>query len=199
MIRLEDISLSYGEKVIVENLSFHIPRQSKACLYGPSGGGKTSLLKTLLGFVIPEKGNFFVDGDKAEETSILKIRQKISWLPQNVNLPVHSAEELLLEYFPVQHKDVAIDFLEQFGLCSEFLQKPFTEMSGGQKQRVLLSSILSLQKPILLLDEPTSALDDESVEKIMDTIFNLENITMLSTSHNPRWIERCNVHIRIGE
>ena len=77
------------------------------------------------------------------------------------------------------------------------IDKNFTEMSVGQKQRVVIAACLTLDGDILLMDEPTSALDNHSIEKLISTINSLENKTILSVSHNSKWIDNSDLIIEL--
>jgi polar amino acid transport system ATP-binding protein/putative ABC transport system ATP-binding protein len=79
-------------------------------------------------------------------------------------------------------------FCEKLGLPREMLTRSFDEMSGGQKQRIVIAVCLSLEREILLLDEPTASLDDEAIETLIECIKGLENTTVVSASHNSKWL-----------
>jgi ABC-type Mn2+/Zn2+ transport system ATPase subunit len=121
-----------------------------------------------------------------------KIRNKMVWLPQNIHLPVNSGKELteLLD-FNENNKQLYKNYLQQLGITNQIEEKLFTEVSGGQKQRIVLAACLSLEKPILLLDEPVSALDDQSIDQFIDVISTLKDKTIVSTSHNMKWLKHC--------
>jgi ABC-type lipoprotein export system ATPase subunit len=84
-----------------------------------------------------------------------------------------------------------IDILSDLGLDAEVLDKEFTDLSTGQRQRVGIALCILLDKPVLLLDEPTSALDEASKEKAAHHLLSDPARTVLSTSHDPFWIEKC--------
>ncbi|PCH70344.1 MAG: ABC transporter [Bacteroidales bacterium] len=198
MIKCEKINLSFPNQVICENLSFEVLRGESICLSGPSGKGKSSLLKVLMGFLMPQSGTIQVDGLELNSDTIVAIRNKMTWLPQNSNLPVDSANELvgLLQMKQEQIENFQF-FLNQLGVQKCGADKSFTEISGGEKQRIVLAACLSLGKPIILLDEPVSALDDHSIELLFSTLDSLPNKTIVSTSHNMKWINYCNRRIEL--
>ncbi|PCH70179.1 MAG: ABC transporter [Bacteroidales bacterium] len=198
MIKCEKINLSFPNQVICENLSFEVLRGESICLSGPSGKGKSSLLKVLMGFLMPQSGTIQVDGLELNSDTVVAIRNKMTWLPQNSNLPVDSANELvgLLQMKQEQIENFQI-FLNQLGVQKCGADKSFTEISGGEKQRIVLAACLSLDKPIILLDEPVSALDDHSIELLFSTLDSLPNKTIVSTSHNMKWINYCNRRIEL--
>lgn len=198
MIKCENINLSFPKQVICENLSFDVLKGESICFSGPSGKGKSSLLKVLMGFLLPQSGTIQIDGVELKNTTVKAIRDKMIWLPQNSNLPVDSANELLdLLQMKPNHIEAFQMFLDRLGVRECGDDKSFAEISGGQKQRVVLAACLSLDKPIILLDEPVSALDDHSIDLLFATLDSLSNKTIISTSHNKKWINYCNRTIEL--
>ncbi|GAB4281867.1 MAG: ATP-binding cassette domain-containing protein [Marinilabiliales bacterium] len=191
MVKGTNLFIGYNNNVIVKDFSFSAKKGEKICFYGPSGYGKTTALIAIPGLSDIISGTLEVNGILFNNQSINLIRKNIAWLPQNIYLPVSNGKELLEFYLNIKETEKTVKYLEAFGLSKEILDKDIQEISGGQKQRLLLSACLSLEREILLLDEPTSALDEESVKKIIEVIFNLSNITVISTSHNQTWINNC--------
>lgn len=198
MIKCENINLSFPQQVICEDLSFEIGIGESVCFSGPSGKGKSSLLKMLMGFLIPQSGKIHVDGLELNGENIEQIRSRMLWLPQNINLPVDSGSELidLLQMNEDQKENFRM-FLNQLDVLNCGEKNSFTEISGGQKQRIVMAACLSLNKPILFLDEPVSALDDSSIDLLFRTLDSLKNTTIISTSHNEKWISYCNRTIKL--
>lgn len=198
MIKCKNISLSFPKQLICENLSFEIGKGESICFSGPSGKGKSSLLKMLMGFLTPQSGKIVVDGLELNSENIEQLRSKMLWLPQNINLPVESGAELidLLQMNEDQKESFRV-FLDQLGVLSCGEENKFSEISGGQKQRVVMAACLSLNKPILFLDEPVSALDDHSIDLLFATLDSLKNTTIISTSHNEKWMNYCNRRIEL--
>jgi len=198
MIKCEKLNLSFPRKIICEDLSFEVDRDESICLSGPSGKGKSSLLKVLMGFLTPQSGIIHVNNLELNSDNIDEIRNQMLWLPQNSNLSVDSGLELieLLQMKPENRKRYR-SFLNQLGVLDCGEEQLFTEISGGQKQRIVLAACLSLDKSILLLDEPVSALDDHSIDLLFETLDSLENKTIVSTSHNKKWMSYCNRTIEL--
>ena len=190
MIKIENINLSFNNEVVLNNVNYTINKGENICFWGSSGSGKTSLLKIINGIITPQSGKIIVDSVELTHESIQDIRTKISWIPQNINLPVNNSNQLiqLLQLNDKQQSDF-LDFVYKLGLNKDIVKKSFQEVSGGQKQRIVISAILALKKPILLLDEPTSALDDESVKKLMKLIYEELSFTVISASHDKQWSE----------
>lgn len=204
MIKAENITISYNDLTPIQDFSFEIPANAKCVLTGPSGRGKSSLLNSIAGFVNPTKGKLYVHNLEINEQNVAQIRKTISYLPQELNIDLPTCKQLL--YYPFTFKiNKSIkptekeikQILEQLLLPSDILEKQLSEISGGQKQRLALASILLLKRPILLLDEPTSALDDASTTAVIDTILALNQVTVISASHDSRWIEKMNLSISL--
>lgn len=192
MIKFDNVCLRFSELVICENLNFEVKEGESFCLSGPSGKGKSSLLKLMAGIILPDKGHIYIKGEKLNADNIEEQRKLISWLPQNVHLPVDSGNELS-DLLQLNEDQVQLyhDYLKRLGIMNGEQERSFTQISGGQKQRIVLAASLSLHKPVVLLDEPTSALDEESIDLLIDLVKSLKDRTIISTSHNSKWVENC--------
>lgn len=192
MIKCENINLSFPQLIICEDLSFELRSGGSVCFGGPSGKGKSSLLKVLMGFVIPQSGEIIINDLELNSENIDVIRKDMAWLPQNSNLPVNTGIELIeMLEMDKDRKDHFRNYLDQLDVlhCGE--NNLFSQISGGQKQRIILAACLSLNKAILLLDEPTSALDDQSINLLFKTLDTIKDKMIVSTSHNQKWIDYC--------
>lgn len=188
MININQITLSFQDKTILDNFSAHIRRGEHVCFSGPSGRGKSSLLKIIQAYLIPAKGEISIDGLTLNRLQVKNIRNKMAYVPQNIHLPVKNGTELLEMLAKSQLSEKAEIFCEKLGLPREMLSRSFDEMSGGQKQRIVIAVCMSLEREILLLDEPTASLDDEAIDALIECIKNLENTTVVSASHNSKWL-----------
>ncbi|MDD2995905.1 MAG: ABC transporter ATP-binding protein [Paludibacter sp.] len=188
MININQITLSFQDKTILDNFSAQIRRGEHVCFSGPSGRGKSSLLKIIQAYLIPAKGEISIDGLTLNRLQVKNIRNKMAYVPQNIHLPVKNGTELLEMLAKSQLSEKAEVFCEKLGLPREMLSRSFDEMSGGQKQRIVIAVCLSLEREILLLDEPTASLDDEAIDALIECIKGLENTTVVSASHNSKWL-----------
>lgn len=196
MIQVKNLVVRFDKDTVLNNLSFEVKKGAKAVIKGLSGSGKSTLLKTLMGFVIPQSGEIKILGNPLQESHICHVRSNLTWLPQELNLPLNSARELLMMPFSfARNKDLTPteeDIEKIFfalGLECNLLNKSLHEISGGQKQRIALASCLLLKKPLLFLDEPTSALDAISKHKVISLLFGNPELTILSLSHDEDWIK----------
>ena len=188
MININQITLSFQDKTILDNFSAQIRRGEHVCFSGSSGRGKSSLLKIIQAYLIPAKGEISIDGLTLNRLQVKNIRNKMAYVPQNIHLPVKNGTELLEMLAKSQLSEKAEVFCEKLGLPREMLSRSFDEMSGGQKQRIVIAVCLSLEREILLLDEPTASLDDEAIDALIECIKGLENTTVVSASHNSKWL-----------
>jgi len=182
---------SYGREPVLEDVDLSIEDRSAVCIVGPNGGGKTTLVKLILGLLTPQKGEVRVFGQSPRYA-----RLRIGYMPQHVQ---HDPQ------FPVTVKDIvlmgrlgrstfgwagrddrraAIEALEEVGM-EEFTGRPFAALSGGQRQRVLIARALCCRPDLLLLDEPTSNVDSLVEAKLLDLLRTLnQKMTILMVTHD---------------
>jgi polar amino acid transport system ATP-binding protein/putative ABC transport system ATP-binding protein len=197
MIQCKNIELTFSGKRIFDNLNFYIEKGENVCLSGPSGKGKTTLLKILQGYIIPDKGQILINNTELNTKTIKEIRDSIVWIPQNINLPVKTGWELLHLLHIRSQIDVVKEFSERLGIDKDIISKDFSKISGGQKQRIIIAICLSLNKKIILMDEPTSSLDDVSIHSLIKTVQSLNGKTIVSASHNRLWVNSTDKKINL--
>lgn len=188
MIKASNIQLSFNGKTVLKDLAFEIGNGENVCFSGASGKGKSSLLKMLQGYILPDAGTISVNGLELNEKNIWTIRSNMAYIPQNVNLPVKNGVELLELITGDKPADSVFSIAARLGIPETMLEQGFDEISGGQKQRIVIAVCLSLDREIILLDEPTSSLDDESIGKLMNVLKGPGKRTVVSASHNHEWI-----------
>jgi len=189
-ITFQKISFGFNGKEILHDFNLEIMKDKHTVLEGESGSGKSTILKSLLGFLTPNKGSIIVDGQQLHPQ---KVRQKTAWLPQDLNLGDGSVREVMKRpfSFKVNQSKKDLDFagsLESLGVPADHLEKKFRDLSTGQRQRVGVAICYLLDKPLLLLDEPTAALDRASKQKVADLLLDQKR-TIISTSHDPFWVD----------
>lgn len=190
MIRAKNIRLSFNNNgYVFNNFSFDILTNEHVCFAGASGKGKSSVLKLLQGYVLPEQGQIHINGLELNAENIREIRGMTAYIPQNINLPVETGEELIKMLGLEKNHELIENLLTELALERDFLYRNFDEISGGQKQRIVIAVCLSLDRSIILLDEPTASLDADATQKLKALIKKFNNKTIVSASHNPEWME----------
>ena len=188
MIEFQNVSFSYGQDLILENVSFKLEPNSFTGIIGPNGGGKTTLLKLILGFLSPKSGKVFV-----EDPNPAYVPQSSSFDRQFPLSVLELVSQGLLHEKIWREK--ALETLAQVGLES-FANSAFSSLSGGQLQRALIARALVSKPKLLLLDEPTASLDPKAQEDILSLIENLKGqITILMVSHDLNTIVKGVDHI----
>ena len=189
-IEFKNISLVFDNKEILKNFNLNIKRGEKILISSPSGSGKTSLLRLLMGFNLASSGEIFVEGIKLQEDTVDKIREKIGYLSQKMsfrNLKISQLIEEILSYkrnskieFNMEKIQELLAFLK---LENKVLNQEINDLSGGEKQRIGFLISLLLDRDIWIFDEITSSLDKELKEKIVEYINSTEK-TIIMISHD---------------
>lgn len=203
IIDFNNVSLKFDNHVFIKDFNQQIFENEKVVFSGISGSGKTSLLKSILGFIPIHQGELWVNDLQVNPKNIHEIRKLVLWLPQDLFFDIESCRELVnlpfsfevnKQFQPTENQFQ--DMIERLLLPKDILNKKTNEISGGQKQRMVLASLLLLPKPILLLDEPTSALDQKSTEALLE-IIHAQKKTLISSSHDPFWNSKMDKIIQI--
>jgi cell division transport system ATP-binding protein len=183
IVELDQVSLSYGEHAVLENVSFQVARGDFVYLIGRTGSGKSSLLKLLYGDVKPDSGSIRIEDYQLEHIrnkEIPYLRRRIGIVFQSFELlPDRSVADNL--YFvmratgwksPQQMKSRATEVLMQVGLSSKINHMPH-QLSGGEQQRTVLARALINDPVLILADEPTGNLDPEVTNYIMEILHKI--------------------------
>jgi polar amino acid transport system ATP-binding protein len=183
-LELRDVSKSFGSQSILEHLSATLEFDHTLALIGPSGGGKSTLLRLLAGLIPPDSGAILFDDQAVptSEASLRSYRAKLGIVFQAFNLFPHlsALENILLPLIQVHgltREDAtrrAFAVLDRFQLKTHSDKRP-AALSGGQRQRVAIARALAIEPRLLLLDEPTSALDPEMTAEVLDSLLELRN------------------------
>jgi polar amino acid transport system ATP-binding protein len=181
---LTAIRKSYGDHLVLDDVSLSIPEMKTVAMMGPSGGGKSTLLRIIAGLEIPDSGSFSLDGETVitNERYLLPYRRRIGVVFQSFNLFPHltALENISLPlekvhgYSPEEARDYALQLLSRFQLENHIRKTP-AQLSGGQKQRVAIARAIAIRPRLLLFDEPTSALDPEMTVEVLDLISELRS------------------------
>lgn len=205
-ILLSTNTLSYEveNKKILSDINLSIEKGSQTTIIGPSGGGKSTLLKILATLLSPTSGAVFFHGTLSTSYKPEDYRKKVSYCFQQPTLFGETVFDNLLFPFAVRNQSFdetqVINLLQEVKLSKEYLQKKITELSGGEKQRVaLLRNVLFLPE-VLLLDEVTTGLDEESkwiVNEWLTQLNDKHGTTLLRVTHDSEEIQRAKSTIRI--
>jgi len=192
-----DLTIGYPDHVVGKGLNVQLMTGEVLALLGPNGGGKTTLLKTLLGLIKPKAGKVTLDGKSLGGYSIRQRARAIAYVPQvhvgtfaftveTVVLMGRSAHGNLFSRPSAHDRQIAHSALERFGIAP-LTQRPYTEISGGERQLVLLARALAQEPQFIVLDEPTASLDFGNQGKVMREIKALaaSGHGVLFTTHDP--------------
>ena len=194
-IEISDINAYYDDYHVLNNVSLSIDKGHIVSIIGPSGSGKSSLLKLLVGLLLPKSGtisisNKIINYTNKEHLNYARNKTAIVFQQYNLFQNMNVLKNVCIAPYKIQKRkkeeveEQAIKLLDKVGLKNKLNSYP-EELSGGQQQRVAIARALCLNPEILLLDEITSALDPELVKEVLDTIRDLasEGMTMLIVSH----------------
>ncbi|WLE97427.1 MAG: ABC transporter ATP-binding protein [Candidatus Electrothrix communis] len=189
-VQIRDLSYSYDDIPVLTDVHLDIFPGDSASIVGPNGGGKTTLIKVILGLVSPNQGTVLVYGNQPEQE-----RTRISYVPQHArydpNFPISVLEVVcmgrignsLSGRYTRHDKEVALEALHAVNLA-HLTQRSFSALSGGQRQRVLIARALAAEGDILILDEPTASLDNRSEEQLFTLLAELnKNMIILMVTH----------------
>ncbi len=192
VVKLDDVSFSYNRISVVKNISLSIREEEFLGIVGPNAGGKSTLLKLILGLLQPDKGNITVMG-----MSPLYGRSRIGYVPQyptfSRDFPISVIEAVLMGRlgntrwygrYLKQDKEIALQAMEAVEIA-DIQQQSVGSLSGGQLQRVLIARALACQPEILILDEPTANIDVRVEEDIFGLLkqYN-DHMTIIVVSHD---------------
>ncbi len=192
IVEIENLSFSYDRHKTLEDINLIIKERDFFAVIGPNGGGKSTLLKLILGIIPVQQGSIKTFGEIPK-----KNLAKIGYVPQNtdvnIDFPIKVIEVVLMGHigtkrplFGYAKEEImcAIGALSQVGM-EDFAQKKIGELSGGQRQRVMIARALCAHPKILILDEPTASIDIEGQKKIYELLKFLNNsITIIVVSHD---------------
>ncbi|MEW5994073.1 MAG: ABC transporter ATP-binding protein [Candidatus Zixiibacteriota bacterium] len=196
LVLLENVWFAYNSRLVLEDVSLTIGRGEFIWMVGPNGGGKTTLLKLMLGLLKPRRGSVRVLGQTPRQA-----RKGIGYMPQQAYLDPHFPVEVLdvvlmgrlgnsLGPYRRQDKESAARALDQVGLHGTE-RAPFATLSGGQQRRVLIARALAAEPQLLLLDEPTANLDLAVEEELFELLYRLsEHLTIVMASHDPAFVSQ---------
>ena len=198
IIAVDKMTFGYGAEPILRDVNLAIQPHDLVTIIGPNGGGKTTLLKLILGLLEPQRGTVRVFGDTPR-----RARQRMGYTPQHTHLdplfPVDVLDVVLMGRlgqgrwfgpYTAEDRRFALDALNEVGL-DELHSRPLSALSGGQRQRVLIARALASDPELLLLDEPTSNLDAAAQDEFYELLRRLsERLTVVLVSHDMGFVSK---------
>ncbi len=192
IVELKNVGFSYNGQTVLNQVDFRVCQNDFIGVIGPNGGGKTTLLKLILGLLKPNTGVINVLGGTPQESSSI-----IGYVPQNINIndtfPIKALDVVLMGKLNCasrfkrnfkQEKNEAFDALERLNIAN-IAHKKIGELSGGQRQRVLIARALITQPQLLLLDEPTASIDTKGQTVFYELLKTLNlDIAVIVVSHD---------------
>ena len=191
------LSIGYSDRMVGRDLDVSVQQGEVLALLGPNGGGKTTLLKTLLGLLKPLAGDALIDGKSLGAYSVRERARHIAYVPQlhtptfaftveAVVLMGRTAHGSLFSRPSAHDREVARQSLVRFGI-DHLSERPYTMISGGERQLALLARALAQEPQFIVLDEPTASLDFGNQGKVMREIRALaaSGHGVLFTTHDP--------------
>ena len=197
-IEISDVWFSYEARPVLREVTVRIDSGEQVCMVGPNGGGKTTLLKLILGLLKPDRGQVRVFGGAPGEG-----RRHVGYTPQHASFdpqfPVSAGDVVLMgrlgrtaRWGPYRRDDrrLADRALAEVGL-TELRKQPFAALSGGQRQRVLIARALAAEPKLLLLDEPTASLDAGVEAEFHQLLTRLsDRMTLVIVSHDVGFVSQ---------
>jgi polar amino acid transport system ATP-binding protein len=182
-LSLRKLTKAFGEHRVLDGISLEVEERRSLVLIGPSGGGKSTLLRVIAGLEIPDSGSVELDGSLVvfEERRLREYRRGIGVVFQAFNLFPHLSAvanialplEKVHGHSRTEAEELAMASLQRFRLAAHAHKRP-AELSGGQKQRIAIARAIAIRPRLLLFDEPTSALDPEMTAEVLDVIEELK-------------------------
>ena len=192
VVKVSNLSFSYDGQLVLEDVSLEVEKRDFLAIIGPNGGGKSTLLKLMMGILIPSKGEILLFGKPPHENGTI-----IGYVPQetahNLDFPITVLDVVLMGLLHKRNRlrrydDIlikkAMDSLERVKM-ENFATRRIAELSGGQRQRVLIARALCSEPDILMLDEPTASIDFIGQREIFELLEDLNREkTIIVVSHD---------------
>ena len=194
-VSLDGVSFAYDAVPVVEDVTVTIDQGESICIVGPNGGGKTTLVKLILGLLTPDKGTVRVFGQSPRQA-----RLRVGYMPQyaqhDLQFPATVMDIVLMGclgkpglaglfgWHGAESRRDALDALDRVGMA-DFGRRKHAALSGGQRQRVLIARALASNPELLLLDEPTANVDTAGEDQLLEVLRGLQReLTIVMVSHD---------------
>lgn len=198
MIELQSINKHFGSKQVIKDLNLTIPDGQILAIVGPSGGGKTTLLRILAGLEKADSGTFLLDGEAFDPANLKNQEQVVGVVFQDFQLFPHLsvldnitlAPRMVLKQEKAACNQEAERLAGLLDIQEQLQQYPY-QLSGGQKQRLAIARAMAMNPKVLAYDEPTSALDPELRQQVEKLILSLkeDGVTQIVVTHDMQFAE----------
>ncbi len=201
IVSVKNLSFAYDKDRVLEDVSFDVNDKELVAIIGPNGGGKSTLLKLILGLLEPKSGEIKVFGKDPKE-----VRKEVGYVPQNTNVnlefPITTLDVVMMgndnkhnknrtffqKLFPIRYSSFEVSCakstLQRVGM-QDYINRRIGALSGGQRQRVMIARALCTHPKLIILDEPTSSIDIDGQKQIYELLKKLsQDITVIVVSHD---------------
>ncbi|MEV0822688.1 amino acid ABC transporter ATP-binding protein [Nonomuraea rubra] len=201
LVQLENVNKHFGALHVLKDINLTVSRGEVLVVIGPSGGGKSTLCRTINRLETINDGKIIFDGQvlPAEGKALARLRSEVGMVFQSFNLFAHKTIRENVTLGPTKVRGVprdaadkrAMELLERVGIAAQADKYP-AQLSGGQQQRVAIARALAMDPKMILFDEPTSALDPEMVQEVLDVMIGLarDGMTMMVVTHEMGFARR---------
>ena len=196
-LSMSNISAGYGTQTVLKDISFDFQQGEVVCILGPNGVGKTTLFRSIMGFLSVYQGEIFLDGIAKDKISNYDFAKAVSYVPQNqeTSFPF-SVIDMVVMGCTVHLKPFEMPGIREYSIATRIINllgiahlkdKLFSQISGGERQMVLIARALAQHPKLLVMDEPTANLDFGNQLKVLECIRELVHFQLgvLMTTHNP--------------
>jgi len=203
MLRAERLAFGFPGRTVGEGIDFTLAPGEVLCLLGPNGGGKTTLIRTLLGLLAPHAGSIHLNQTPLQDLNRSEIARTVGYVPQahagafaysvrDMVLMGRTAHMNLFAAPSAQDRNAATQAIETLGIAT-LADRAFTEISGGERQLALVARALAQAPQVLVMDEPTSSLDFGNQVRVLGHVRRLaaQGIAVLMSSHQPDQALQC--------
>lgn len=201
LVRLEGVNKYFGDLHVLRDINLTVARGEVVVVIGPSGGGKSTLCRTINRLETIDSGTITFDGKPlpAEGKALARLRSDVGMVFQSFNLFAHKTILENVTLGPIRVRKIprqqaeqrAMELLERVGIAAQASKYP-AQLSGGQQQRSAIARALAMDPKMILFDEPTSALDPEMVQEVLDVMIGLarDGMTMMVVTHEMGFARR---------
>ncbi|WKY43239.1 ABC transporter ATP-binding protein [Eubacteriaceae bacterium ES2] len=206
-IQIDQLTCGYGQKSVLSDMNFTVNSGEILCILGPNGVGKTTLFRTILGFLPEISGTIIINGRRRQDYTRSELAKIIAYVPQ-AHIPSFSyrVEDIILMGRVTRFKNgskpgkidrqIVLEVMERLEI-SFLKDKLYTNISGGERQMVLIARALAQQPMFLIMDEPTSNLDFGNQIRVLEQVKKLrdQDIGIIMTTHSPDHVFYCSGNV----